>query len=453
MTQLERQIDAAKRRLWLNRWLGTTCWAIAIAATSFAFVVLIQRLYDAPVPLLGIGGAMLAGAVIASTVWLVVKREDAPTAAAALDEAAGLRERLSSGWFCRGDSDAFARAVVADAERVSASITAHRHIRLTVPRGLGWSLASIFLVAGVLLITPGLLSSGEASELGVVADREQTYVAVKRQMDVVRKLAETMPAIEEFSDQLENLDGGAGGDLKRSDDIRHEAIKKIDKLEDAIRQKRAAANYDTVPQMRKMLRGLRIPKPSDGPTRKLAQALAKGDFKTANEELKALQEQLATLKSDDDREMVAKMSKQLAALAKQLEKLAVDEKLAQKLQQAGIKKEDVERMLERLSKKDVDQLKKMLEKSGLSQKKIEQMVKQLQKRQQAGALAKKLAAGMKKGALAENPGQMGEAMAGLAIAGEQLSELEQLEQEMNQLDAAMASLGEARDTIDRPCPG
>ena len=99
MTQLERQIDAAKRRLWLNRWLGTTCWAIAIAATSFAFVVLIQRLYDAPVPLLGIGGAMLAGAVIASTVWLVVKREDAPAAAAALDEAAGLRERLSSGWF------------------------------------------------------------------------------------------------------------------------------------------------------------------------------------------------------------------------------------------------------------------------------------------------------------------------------------------------------------------
>ena len=44
MTQLERQIDAAKRRLWLNRWLGTTCWAIAIAATSFAFVALIQSL-------------------------------------------------------------------------------------------------------------------------------------------------------------------------------------------------------------------------------------------------------------------------------------------------------------------------------------------------------------------------------------------------------------------------
>ena len=58
---------------------------------------------------------------------------------------------------------------------------------------------------------------------------------------------------------------------------------------------------------------------------------------------------------------------------------------------------------------------------------------------------------MKKASNGANAGQMGAAVAGLSMAGDQLSELEQLEQEMNQLDAAMADLQASASQISNPC--
>ena len=454
MTQLERQVHAARRRLGVNHWFYAISATLAVAATVFAVVVLIQRLYDLPVPLLTIAVGLGGVAFLVSIVWTRIRRADAIAAAARLDEAAGLRERISSGWYCREEDDPFAKAVVADAERAGASITVKRHIRFDVPQPLSFTVGAMVLAALMFLITPGALKSSEAVEQEEQSvELEQAHIAVKRQMDSIRRLAEESPAMQDFTDQLAGIDKNAGGKLERPDQIRHEAIKKIDKLEDAVKQKRASDAYQAVPQMRKMLRGLKIPEPSDGLSQKLAKALAEGDFKTAKEEVDALREQLATLRADEDKELVAKMSKQLEDLAKQLEKLAADRKLAQKLEQSGIKKEDVERLLERLSKEDLEQIKKSLEKSGMSQQQIEKIARQLQKSRQAGTMAKKLARGMRKGSLAKNPGQMGQAMEGLSQAGEQLSELEQLEQEMNQLDAALAATQTARNNIDKPCPG
>ncbi|MGB2988006.1 MAG: hypothetical protein WBE26_19225 [Phycisphaerae bacterium] len=452
MTHLERQIRTAQHRLWLNRWLRGLSGSLAIAAAVFAAIVLIQRLFDVLMPLLWISIGLGAGAILASMLWTVASREDASFAAAKLDDAAGLRERLSSGRYCRSADDPFARAVVADAERVSTSLSARQHIRLTMPQPGALTVASIVVAMLMFLVPAGLLKRSEATETREqTAQLEQAKVAVKRKMDRVRKMVEATPALEDLKADLEGLDKGAGGKLHRPADIRHDAVKKIDKLADAIKQKRKTGDYEAAKEMRKMLRGLKVPELSDAPTQKLVRSLAQGDFKTAKEEIKAIREQLATLKSEQDKELVAKLSKQLDDLAKQLEKLSRNEKLTQKLVQAGLKKEDLQRMLENLTKKDLDQLKKQLEKKGMSQQQIEKIVKQLQQRRQAGDMAKKLAQSMKQGAMCDNPGQTGAAIAGLTMAGDQLSELEQLEQEMSQLDSVLADLQSSRDSIDRPC--
>ena len=200
-----------------------------------------------------------------------------------------------------------------------------------------------------------------------------------------------------------------------------------------------------------MLRGIKTPESTDSATQKLTKSLAQVDFKAAREELKKLQETLATLKSEHDREMVAKLSKQLAELAKQLDQASKNKKLMEKLEQAGVKPEDIKRMLENLKKKDLDQLKKQLEKSGMSQQQIEKLAKQLQRQQQGGSTCKNLSTSIDQASKAMNTGQMGEAMAGLQMADAQLSELEQLEQEMLQLDAAAAAMQNAKDNIDKPC--
>ncbi len=452
MTILERQIHRAQRRLWINRWLGQSCLLLAIAGLVLAVVVLTQRLYDLPLPVWWIGGGVALTASVGSLLWTVLTREDSTVAAARLDEAAGLRERISSGRYCLSSDDPFARAVVADAERMGALVTVRQHIRLKTPVPLGWTIGSWVLCAAMFLITPGLLKSKEAEARDERREAmETTHVAVKRQMDQIRQMTESVPALEELKPQLADMSNVAGK-ADTPTDIRHEALKKIDRLEDAVKQKRASDRHDTIPEMQKRLRGLQAPGSEDAPTQKLAKSLNEGDFKAAKEEVQKLQEMLATLKSDEDKETVAKLSKQLDDLAKQLEKLARDEKLVQKLEQSGLTKEEVERMLERLSKKDLEQLQKKLEESGMSREQIEKIAKQLQQNKGAGSAAKKLAQSMKQGAKAADAGELGNAMEGLSQAAEQLSELEQLEQEMSQLEATADALQQAKSDIDKPCP-
>ena len=342
MTQLERQIKAAQHRLWINQWFHTLSLSLAIVAALFAIVVLVQRLFDLPLPLLQIGIGAAVVVLLASVIWTVLTRTDAAVAAARLDDAAGLRERLSSGQYCRDAQDPFAAAVVADAESISQSISARQHIRLNVPKPFGWSMFSVALAAMMFLISPGLLARSEAKEdLTRTMEMEQTKVAVKRQMDSVRQLMQSHPALESMEDRLGELDQLAGGQLRRPSDVRHEAIKKIDKLSDAVKQKRLGDKYQATKDMRKLLRGLKSPKSPDAHTQKLNKALRDGDFKTARKEITRLQEQLATLKMEKDKELVTKLSKQLSDLAKQLAKASKDKKLEQQLKQAGIKREAI----------------------------------------------------------------------------------------------------------------
>ncbi len=453
MTRLEQQVRSCQQRLWLNGWLHYASWCVAGAGGLFALTVFVQRLFDAPLPLDRLALLLAGAAVLGSAAWTSIRRPDAATAAAKLDEAAGLRERVSSGLYCLNSDDPFAQAVVADAERIGSSVNVRQHLRLRFPQPFGWAVGCAVLSLLMFLVPVGLLKPTEAKEASRdEAEREQVRAVVRRQLDPIKQLAETTPALAEMSQDLEGVEKSAGGRIQRPADIRHEAIKKIDRIEDAVKQKLAGEKYDTLPALRKMLRNVQSPNSADGATQKLSEALHKGDFKTAKEEVEKLREQLATLKSDQDKELAEKMSKQLADLAKQLEKAALDEKLAQQLQQLGIKKEDIERMLERLSKTDLDQLRKQLEEKGLNQQQIEKIAKQLDQRQQGGSLAKKLAGAMRKGSQGNQPGQMSDAIAGLTDAAQQLSELEQLEQEMNQLESAASALQQARQGLDKQCP-
>jgi hypothetical protein len=304
----------------------------------------------------------------------------------------------------------------------------------------------------MFLISPGLLAPSEAVEAKEqAAQLKETAVVVKRKMDAVRRMAEATPALQDLTDRLDGRDLAPAEKLRKPADLRHQAMKKIDRLADAVKQKRGDAKYDAAREMRKMMRGLKVPKSADTAAAKLSKALAKGDFKTAKEEINALREQLATLKSEQDKELAAKMSRQLTNLAKQLEQLANEEKLAKKLEEAGVKKEDAERLLESLKKEDLDQLQKELEKQGLAPKQAQKMADQMKRQQQAGGMAQQLAQALGQGAQA-GQGQSGNAVAGLSAAADQLSELEALQQEMNQLDAALAELQNARNDLGQSGP-
>lgn len=454
MKQLERQIRSARRRLLLNLWLYAASVCLAVAAACFSFFVLTTRIFDVheQVPLFWSALGLALTALSASVLWCYLARPSAEMAAARLDEAAGLRERISSGRYCLGAADPFAAAVVADAERISGAIRVRSHLRLSMPRPLPYTSLCVLLAALMFLVPPGWLKGAEATQAAQVRQEfDTTKVAVKRQLEALREAIPTSPELDELKEELNLVDPKAGGLIRKPEDIRHEASKKIDDLSDMVKHKQEKAEYGATKEMEKMLRGLKPLGPTESPTEKLSDALADGDFKAAKEEIQAIKEQLATLKSDDDKELAEKLGKQLEELAKQIDELAKDQKLAEKLEQAGVDPETAKRLLENLSKKDLEQIKKALEESGLSKEKIEQLAKQLQQKQQGGQMAKQLAQAMKKAGQAAGAGGTGDAAQGLSMAADQLSELEQLQQEMAQLDAAANALREAQSSLDKPC--
>ncbi len=452
MSPLENCVRSSQRRLWGNRWLKYFSTCLAMAGFCLTAVVLIQRLWDLAIPLDITAYALGGVSLLVSFIWTFLKRESTIEAASALDEAAGLRERLSSGHYCAGNKDPFAQAVVVDAERISANISPRMHIRYSIPKALPWTAVSLAMAALMLLITPGLLLP-QVADADPIDDAavEVTRIAVDKQMERVREIAERVPAIEDLLNEAGPIDEMAGGQLRRPSDVRHVAVKKIDKLEDAVKNKRKNGGYDTAKQMKRRLRGLKPPKSNEAPTQKLAKALQQGDFKKAKEELLKMREQLATLKNEKDKKFAKELSKQLEDIAKQIEKLAIDKKLAEKLAQAGLKKKDVERLLENLSKKDLEQIKKQLEKNGYSQKQIKEITKKLQQQQKTKGMASKLANALKQASKTGSPGQTGEAMAGMSKAAGQLGEMESMEAELAQLDSTLADLQSARNAIDSPC--
>ncbi|MCP4247078.1 MAG: hypothetical protein GY778_08515 [bacterium] len=456
MTDTQRNVRAAQVRLWANFWFNRTCWALTVAAGAMAAVVVFDRLYGMAWPVGWVAASLAGAAVVVATVWSYVTRAGADVAAAALDEAAGLRERISTGLYCGQEpscqDDPFAQAVVADAERLSRSLSVRQHLRLRAPFSAVYA-GMAMLSAGLLPLLPsGLLVSEETTQrVAETAAVKRTKVVVQRRLDEVKKLAEVNPALKDLKEDLEKLDQTPTAKLKSPEQVRHEAIKKIDRLSDALREQRRDNRFDQVEQFKKMMRGIKPPGQTHPTAQKLTQALAKGDFKAAQEQIKAMQEKLATLKPPQDTAKMKEMQKQLAELAKKIAAASDNKQLQQKLEQAGLKKEDIERMLKNLTKKDLEQLKKQLQQQGMSQKQIDKLAQQLQKQQQASSMAKQMSQALKQAADAAGQSQMGQAMQGLESAGDQLSEMEMLEQEMNQMDSAMAGLQDAKNDLDNPC--
>jgi hypothetical protein len=454
MSTIHQQVQRARRRLWLATWLEIGCRVLCWAVGVFALAVLVARLAGWSLPLLAVSAGLLLVALIVSVVWCAKVSPDESAAAAKLDEAAGLRERVSSSLYVDTSDDPFARAVRADAETRAGSLTVRQHLRLRWPQTTGWAVCALVLAAAVFLVPNGLLQGEQAKAREIEQSQlVQTRVEIKKQIDEVKKLAQTNPALADLKADLEKLDAEMMGRMERPTDLRQDAIKKLDKLSDAVREKQKSERFDKVEETKRMLRALEQPTGEDTPVQKLARELKTGDFKSAQETVQKMQEQLATLKQDSDKEFAEKMQKQLEQLAKQMEQLANQEQLKKQLEQAGIKKEDVERMLEQLSKEDLEQIRKQLEESGMTQQQINQVCQQCQKQQGAAQAMKQMSQAMQNAAQSAGDGDMGDAMDQMEMAGEQLSELEQLEQEMNQLQSAMSSLDQARGNCQGNGPG
>jgi hypothetical protein len=115
----------------------------------------------------------------------------------------------------------------------------------------------------------------------------------------------------------------------------------------------------------------------------------------------------------------------------------------------------LKKALENLKKEDMQAVAKQLAEKGLSQEQVNKAMQEVQKRCQACSSASKLAS--KLGSAGKAGGGQGAAqqgqsdLSGLSEAGEQLSQMEAMDQQLKELDSALSQLDSAKSQLGGAC--
>jgi len=128
-------VTAVQNKLALSRFLVALGWALLIFAAVVWINILVDRLLGVRLPrwdlLLPIGLGLSIATAIGYAVW---RRPDKRTAAVAIDERLGLKEKFSTALYARGSTDPFAVAAVRDAEASAAGVDLRGKFKLAFPR-------------------------------------------------------------------------------------------------------------------------------------------------------------------------------------------------------------------------------------------------------------------------------------------------------------------------------
>ncbi|RIK64187.1 MAG: hypothetical protein DCC65_14855 [Planctomycetota bacterium] len=459
MSILEKQVRQARRRLWLNRWLRIWGWCLFGSGCIWTALLLVDRLLgiDFPLEWLALGGACIS--LVVSVVWLACTQDPELAAAIELDRAAGLRERVSTCLEVPSADDPFAAAVHADAERSVAGLSARRLIPVQWSGSLSYG-SAMLIVAALLLLLPefDLLKKKEAQ-----AGLQSQIAAASRMREVVAQPVSALSQLaekqgdEELNKQIKELENALKPDVQKDPDVlRRETVKQLDKLQDALKNKANEDRFKALDETKKRLRQMAAPEDAKGEAAKLIESMAAGDFQEAQKELKKLQENLAKRSRDGklDPKQAEEMRKQLNELAQKLEKAAQDKQSQREMENMGMSKQDIQRVLDALAKKDPQQLEKLakelaerMKDQGVSKEQLEKMIEKLAQRQEACKSLKEMGEKMANAGKQLEQSNTESAQEELSEAGEQLSEMEQLEQQLNEMEAQMSMLDEARDQL------
>jgi hypothetical protein len=465
MSMLDQQVRHTRFRLTMNVVLRHAALGVLVAAIAWLVVILVEKAFVLGIPLWpSAAGAAGVGLIVAAA-GVYQARIDRLAAALVLDQAAGLKERVSSALTCRGSSDPFAQATIHDAEQTAGGVHVPSHVRYRAPELWPWSLATVVVALIFFRFMPPLnLFAGEEPRdeealAAAIEERQSVEVALQAQMQKVKQRLEDKPALAELQGEIEKLEL-PNEPTKTPEDVRREAVKKIEKVADKWKQRLEADEMKSLDQLKRELAKLETPE-GDDPGSKLTQALASGDMEAAKKAMADLKKMLEEAAESGDaaaKQKLAEMEQKLDDLAEQLAKLGDQQKLLKDLEnKAGLSEEQARKLLEELAKQDpqklAEELQKRLADSGLTQQQIEELAKKIAQNQKACQQLKSMAHAMAQVAQACQQcqqGAQGDAAAAAAMqaamrgAMGQLSDLEMAEQMMNELEAQLAELDDLK---------
>lgn len=468
MSLLEQQIGRARRRLTAMAFVEHLGLGVLVAGGLWAVGVVIVRLAAWNVPLWHGGWMAGAAAAIFALVAAAWKRPGLLGAAIVLDAAAGLKERLSTALVVQRSADAFAQAAVSDAERAAGRVHVPTRIRYRVPKLWPWSLATAGAAVLLAAFLPPLGVFGGERRTGptvspaeLEAEQRAIQTELDRQLDALQELARDNPNLKDIAEALTPLDPAPTPHVT-PEDLRREAVKRLDAAGDKLRQELAAAEGSPAEPMRRMLEGLSA-KGGEHAGAKLARALAEGDFAAAQGALAELQTQMEGLDAQAGdpaaRQQLDELRGQLDELAKQIEgldnTLAMQKELENK---AGLSEAQARELLEELARLQPEQFEQLLrERLGaarLTPEQLRELANCLAQQQQACGACRRLCNSLRSAAgtcpAGSRPAGGGSCAAGaLGDGAAVLAEVGRAQQMRRDLAGRLAELEKLRQCISQ----
>lgn len=397
--------------------------------------------------------AIAAGVAVASAaLWALITRPRGVAVARAVDEAAGLRESLSTAWLYEAQTDPWSAAVRTDADRRATGVDVRAALPFTLSKL--WkappiAAAAVAIIWFVLPATsPDIFGWLEKEEQQAKAEQEmeEAQVAIKVAEEIAQKVAEkTGQPLDQFKPEQ-------NPELQTPQALRMAALDKLTQAEQALKDE--VEKGEAAMKLEAMRRELsRMKQPGPGPAENMARELAKGDFKAAQKELDELAKQIDSGELDEaTRQQLAEQLKNMQA---QLEQIAKDQSsLEQALQQAGMDKQQAQQLAQQMAQNanNPQQMQQAMQQAmqnmqNLTPAQKQQLMQQAQQMAQACQACQGM--GDKMGQMAQAAMQPGQGGAGQASAG-MLSQMEMMQMEQM---AAQAMLAQTQQQMQSMCQG
>ncbi len=337
MNDIRAILKLAGRRLEAGSLLR--CVQTAVIGLGILVIVLIavERVTAAPFwPWRWLGPALAVPTLLVAARMWSRRRRTSLQVAVEVDQRLDLREKLSTALHVADRDDPFARAAIEDAVSAARDPGTREQVRrrfaVEAP-ARAWLTPLIAAVAvGVWFVPQDLFASDHQQEVALADTLRQRDNAIEA---VIKPILDSPELRDELSDLLGDLaqDATDPDALKTRQDVRRDAIKKLtdlnkrlDEIINGPKGKTAAAIDNILDQLKT---------PGDGPGKELAEALAAGDFRAAQEALARLAEDIRNGNLTDEQKQ--QLARQMKDVAQQLQQLAQQQQqLQDALQQAGL---------------------------------------------------------------------------------------------------------------------
>ncbi|NOZ40001.1 MAG: hypothetical protein GXP24_07225 [Planctomycetes bacterium] len=436
MDQIREQVRRARRRLSLELFLNRLlrCWFASFVLVVVALAVPKLWAVDLPAnwPLWCVLTGLTFGLLFALT-WTWWRGRSELEAGVEIDRRYGLKERVASSLTLSPEEakTPAGQALLTDAMRAVGRIDVDEKFKIRFQQRAWLPLVPALMAFVLVVFVDNRIAESRVDPKTPELTKEQHDNATKklRERLAKRRKEAAKKGLKDAEGLFRELEKQTEKMAKAKDAGRKQSLVKINDLAKQLEKRRQQLGGEQ--QMRKQFKKLN--NMNKGPADKMVEAMKKGDFKAAKQELQKLKQQLENGKLD-------KQAKQ--ELQQQLKQ--IEEKMAEA-------KEARQQAMENL-KKQIEQEKKRgdLSRAGELQQKLDQMQQQQNQMNKLNQLAQKMGE-------CQQCMKAGDGKGAAAALDQMMKQMDQLQQEMDEgelLDMAMDQLQMAKDAMGcKACQG